>query len=102
MSSLKRGVVDHLMLTTTSRWVANLSLVKNPRDLLDNRVGAVVDVMSPNPESVVRPLPTPQLNGNVYSAIENFEQEISKFNHIVPNEVVDKLKYPVIEQHKIA
>jgi hypothetical protein len=75
MSSLKRGVVDHLMLTTTSRWVANLSLVKNPRDLLDNRVGAVVDVMSPNPESVVRPLPTPQLNGNVYSAIENFEQE---------------------------
>jgi hypothetical protein len=75
MSSLKRGVVDHLMLTTTSRWVANLSLVKNPRDLLDNRVGAVVDVMSPNPEAVVRPLPTPQLNGNVYTAIENFEQE---------------------------
>ena len=75
MSSLKRGVVDHMMLTTTSRWVANLSLVKNPRDLLDNRVGAVVDVMSPNPESVVRPLPTPQLNGNVYTAIENFEQE---------------------------
>lgn len=75
MSSLKRGVVDHLMLTTTSRWVANLSLVKNPRDLLDNRVGAVIDVMSPNPESVVRPLPTPQLNGNVYTAIENFEQE---------------------------
>jgi len=75
MSSLKRGVVDHLMLTTTSRWVANLSLVKNPRDLLDNRVGAVVDVMSPNPESVVRPLPTPQLNSNVYAAIENFEQE---------------------------
>ena len=75
MSSLKRGVVDHMMLTTTSRWVANLSLVKNPRDLLDNRVGAVVDVMSPNPESVVRPLPTPQLNGGVYTAIENFEQE---------------------------
>ena len=64
-----------MMLPPPSRWVANLSLVKNPRDLLDNRVGAVVDVMSPNPESVVRPLPTPQLNGNVYTAIENFEQE---------------------------
>lgn len=75
MSSLKRGVVDHLFLTTTSRWVANLSLVKNPRDLLDNRVGAVIDVNSPNPEAVVRPLPTPQLNGNVYTAMENFEQE---------------------------
>ena len=34
--------------------------------------------------------------------IENFEQEISKFIHVVPNEVVDKLNYPVIEQHKIA
>lgn len=75
MSSLKRGVVDHLFLTTTSRWVANLSLVKNPRDLLDNRVGAVIDVNSPNPENVVRPLPTPQLNGNVYTAIESMEQE---------------------------
>lgn len=74
-SSLKRGVVDHMFLTTTSRWVANLSLVKNPRDLLDNRVGAVIDVNSPNPENVVRPLPTPQLNGNVYTAIESMEQE---------------------------
>ena len=34
--------------------------------------------------------------------IENFDQEISKFIHVVPNEVVDKLNYPVIEQHKIA
>ena len=75
MSSLKRGVVDHLFLTTTSRLVANLSLVKIPRDLLDNRVGAVIDVNSPNPENVVRPLPTPQLNGNVYTAIESMEQE---------------------------
>lgn len=75
MSSLKRGVVDHLFLTTTSRWVANLSLVKNPRDLLDNRVGAVIDVNSPNPEAVVRPLPTPPMNGGVYTAIEGFEQE---------------------------
>ena len=30
MSSLKRGVVDHLMLTTTSRWVANLSAGQEP------------------------------------------------------------------------
>ena len=43
-SSLKRGVVDHTFMTNTSRFIANLSLVKNPRDLLDNRVGAVIDV----------------------------------------------------------
>ena len=34
--------------------------------------------------------------------IENYEQEITKFVHVVPNEVIDKLNYPVIEQHKIA
>ena len=74
-SSLKRGVVDHTFMTNTSRFIANLSLVKNPRDLLDNRVGAVIDVNSPNPESVVRPLPMPNLSGTVFQAIENMEVE---------------------------
>ena len=74
-SSLKRGVVDHTFMTNTSRFIANLSLVKNPRDLLDNKVGAVIDVNSPNPESVVRPMPMPNLSGTVFQAIENLEVE---------------------------
>ena len=74
-SSLKRGVVDHTFMTNTSRFVANLSLVKNPRDLLDNRVGAVIDVNSPNPESVVRPMPMPNLSGTVFQAMESLETE---------------------------
>lgn len=74
-SSLKRGVVDHTFMTNTSRFIANLSLVKNPRDLLDNRVGAVIDVNSPNPESVVRPMPMPNLSGTVFQAIESLETE---------------------------
>ena len=74
-SSLKRGVVDHTFMTNTSRFIANLSLVKNPRDLLNNKVGAVIDVNSPNPESVVRPMPMPNLSGTVFQAIENLETE---------------------------
>ena len=74
-SSLKRGVVDHTFMTNTSRFVANLSLVKNPRDLLDNRVGAVIDVNSPNPESVVRPMAMPNLSGTVFQAMESLETE---------------------------
>jgi len=74
-SSLKRGVVDHTFMTNTSRFVANLSLVKNPRDLLDNRVGAVIDVNSPNPESVVRPMPMPSLSNGVFQAMEALEVE---------------------------
>ena len=30
------------------------------------------------------------------------DQEINKFIHIVPDEVINKLSFPVIEQHKIA
>lgn len=74
-SSLKRGVVDHTFMTNTSRFVANLSLVKNPRDLLDNRVGAVIDVNSPNPENVVRPMAMPNLSGTVFQAMESLETE---------------------------
>lgn len=74
-SSLKRGVVDHTFMSNTSRFVANLSLVKNARDLLDNKPGAVIDVNSPNPENVVRPLPLPNLSGTVFQAIENLEVE---------------------------
>jgi len=74
-SSLKRGVVDHTFMTNTSRFIANLSLVKNPRDLLDNRVGAVIDVNSPNPENVVRPMPMPNLSGSVFQAMESLETE---------------------------
>ena len=74
-SSLKRGVVDHTFMTNTSRFIANLSLVKNPRDLLQNKVGAVIDVNSPNPENVVRPLPMPNLSGTVFQAIESLETE---------------------------
>ena len=34
--------------------------------------------------------------------IENFNQEISNFVHVVPDEVVDKLSFPVTAEHKIA
>ena len=34
--------------------------------------------------------------------IENFNQEISNFVHVVPDEVVDKLSFPVTSEHKIA
>ena len=34
--------------------------------------------------------------------IENFDQEITKFIHVVPYEVINKLSFPVVEQHKIA
>ena len=74
-STLKRSVIDNAWLTNTSRWVANLSLVRNPRDLIDNKIGAVIDVNAMDPSSVVQPLNTPQISANIFTTMELLEQE---------------------------
>jgi hypothetical protein len=74
-STLKRSVIDNAWLTNTSRWVANLSLVRNPRDLIDNKIGAVIDVNAMDPSSVVQPLATPQISANIFTTMELLEQE---------------------------
>jgi hypothetical protein len=74
-STLKRSVIDNAWLTNTSRWVANLSLVRNPRDLIDNKIGAVIDVNAMDPSSVVQPLATPQISPNIFTTMELLEQE---------------------------
>ena len=74
-SSLKRSVIDNAFMTNTTRWLANLSLVRNPRDLIDNRVGAVIDVNAMDPQSVVQPLNVPQISPQVFTTMEVLEQE---------------------------
>lgn len=74
-SSLKRSVIDNSFMTNTTRWLANLSLVRNPRDLIDNKVGAVIDVNAMDPSSVVQPMNVPQISPNVFTTMELLEQE---------------------------
>lgn len=74
-SSLKRSVIDNAFMTNTTRWLANLSLVRNPRDLIDNRVGAVIDVNAMDPGAVVQPLNVPGISPAVFTTIELLEAE---------------------------
>lgn len=74
-SSLKRSVIDNAFMTNTTRWLANLSLVRNPRDLIDNKVGAVIDVNAMDPATVVQPLNVPAISPNVFTTMELLEQE---------------------------
>jgi hypothetical protein len=70
ISSVIRGWVDNIWISNTTRSVANLSLIKNPRDLIDNNIGAVID--SPDPANSVMPLATTPLNsstGNLYELL---------------------------------
>ena len=74
-TGIKRAVLDNMFMTNTSRVVANLSLVKNPRDLLDNRAGSIIDVNAPDPSQVIKPLQVPQLNAASFQALEMMETE---------------------------
>lgn len=65
-SSFIRGVVDNIHLTNASTRIADLQVVRNPRDVIDNRIGTVID--SPDP-SAVAAIQQPQLNPQTFEAI---------------------------------
>lgn len=65
-SGIIRGVVDNIFLTNTSTKIADLSLIRNPRDLIDNPIGAVINSPDPGAVSII---PQPQLNPNTFQAM---------------------------------
>lgn len=72
-SSVLRGWVDNIWMTNTSRTIANLSVIKNPRDLIDNPIGGVIDTS--DPMGAVMPLPTPTLNSSTGALYELLNQQ---------------------------
>jgi hypothetical protein len=66
ISGIVRGVLDNVYLTNTSTKIADLDLIKNPRDLIDNPIGAVINAS--DPQAVV-PLAQPQLNPATFEAM---------------------------------
>jgi hypothetical protein len=71
-SILKRLIIDNQNMRNTTRYEAVYSAIKNPRDLLDNRIGGVV--WSNKPGSVV-PLAAPELSPLTMQAIELLNQD---------------------------
>lgn len=58
-STLKRLIIDNQQMRNTTRYEVQVGALKNPRDLLDNRIGGIV--WSKRPGAVV-PLATPELS----------------------------------------
>lgn len=73
ISSVIRGWTDNIWITNTTRSVANLSLIKNPRDLIENYIGAVID--SPDPQNAVVPLQNTPLNSSTGTLYELLNQQ---------------------------
>lgn len=71
-STLQRLIIDNQARANTSRVVANLSLIKNPRELVDNNIGGVVNASDP---SAVVPMPHTPLAPATFQVDEMLARE---------------------------
>ena len=63
---LMRGILDHTSITTNPRYAVVSGGLSNPRELLDNRLGGIVNVRRPDS---VAPLPQAPLNPYIYQTL---------------------------------
>ncbi len=66
-TSLTRSILDHTAITTNPRLQVLKGGVTNPKELLDNRLGGIVNVTRPD---AVTPLPQANLNPYVFQTLE--------------------------------
>lgn len=71
-SSIKRGIIDNILISNTTRWKGRLSSIKNPRDLIDNPIGGIID--TDHPDSI-KPVETPSLSPATSYGIELLQKE---------------------------
>ena len=72
---LFRGVLDHTAITNSARYAVVNGGLLNPRELLDNRLGGIVNVRRPDS---VAPLPQTNLNPYVFNTLELLTQNNEK------------------------
>lgn len=68
---LTRSIIDHAVITNNPRYQVFKGGVVNPRELLDNRLGGIVNISKPD---AITPLPQAQLNPFVYQTLELIKQ----------------------------
>lgn len=73
-SVLQRLIIDNQHRVNTSRSLANYGLIKNPRELVDNHIGGVVQTSDIN--NSVRELPTPALSPATFNVLEMMDREL--------------------------
>lgn len=64
---LIRGILDHTAITTNPRYLVVNGGLSNPRELLDNRLGGIVNARRPDS---VTALPQAQLNPYIYQTLQ--------------------------------
>ena len=71
-SILKRLILDNQQMRNTTRYQALYGAVKNPRDLMDNKIGGVVWT---NRQDAVKPLDTPELSPLIMPVLQMLKSD---------------------------
>jgi hypothetical protein len=69
---LTRSILDHAMITNNPRYMVTKGGLTNPRELIDNRVGGLVNVTRPD---AIAPMPQASLNPFVFQTLEALDQD---------------------------
>jgi len=92
-SELKRLVIDNQQMRNSSRTLALSGALKNPRDLLDNLIGATIWTRDMN---AVMPLPSPELSPmtmDVLAMLKRDTEERSGLTSLAKGMNTDAIKY---------
>lgn len=90
---LMRGILDHTVITNNPRYQVVKGALINPRELLDNRIGGVVNVTRPDG---IMPLTQASLNPFVFQTIQLLDEDkedttgISKLSQGLNKDAVSK------------
>jgi hypothetical protein len=69
---LTRSILDHAMITNNPRYVVTKGGLSNPRELIDNRVGGIVNVTRPD---AISPMPQAALNPFIFQTIQMLDED---------------------------
>ena len=78
-SILMRGILDHTVITNNPRTIVVKGALTNPQEMLDNRIGGVVNVTRPDG---IFPFPQASLNPFVFQTIGLLDQDKEDTNGI--------------------
>jgi hypothetical protein len=92
-TTLVRGILDHTMITNNPRMMVVKGALTNPKELLENRLGGIVNVSRPDG---LAPLPQSGLNPFVFQTIQLLDEDkeeatgVSKLSQGMNKDAVSK------------
>ena len=92
-STLVRGILDHTLITNNPRMMVVKGALTNPKELIENRIGGLVNVTRPDG---IMPLPQPGLNPFVFQTIQLLDEDkeeatgVSKLSQGLNKDAVSK------------